>query len=156
MARKIVDKTLMRDMLWKKNEKSQKRYSKFSILERYAVFMGKAQLVEFGLKRILRRRYRFGERRLGRMTLGQAIFELERLGMRPDFVWQMRQLNQHRVRMAHEFLADHFNFVSLDRSFARLSWRPLRDALYRVEESIHVFDHLNENKTFYQRQRIAY
>jgi hypothetical protein len=144
MPRKKRDKTLTPDMIWKKIVKSEKRYKKFNFLERYAVFMGK------------RRRYRYGERRLGRMTLGQAIFELERLGMRPDFIWQMRQLNQHRIRMAHEFLADHFHFVSLDRRFARLSWRPLRDALFRVEESIHVFDHLNQNKMLYQRQRIAY
>jgi len=156
MARKKRDRTLTPDMIWKKIIKSEKRYKKFNFLERYTVFMGKAQLVEFGLKKILIRRYRYGKRRLERMTLGRAIGELERLGMRKDFVALLRELNDHRVEMAHEFLADHFHMVSLDRRFARLSWRPLRDALFMVEESIHVFDHLNTNKMFYERQRIAY
>ena len=92
--------TLTPDMLEKKIHNSMKRYSKFNFLESYAVFMGKAQLVEFGLKRILRKRYRYGDRRLERMTLGVAIADLERLGMRKDFVWQARQLNRHRVKMA--------------------------------------------------------
>ncbi len=151
-----LDKTLTPDELWKKIDKSMKRYSKFHFLENYAVFMGKAQLVELGLKKILDRRYRYGKRTLERMTLGHSIAELERLGMRKDFVWQLRQLNKQRIKMAHEFLTDFLHVVSLDRRFGRLSLRPLNHALWRVEETIHVFDHLNQNKMFYKRQRIAY
>lgn len=55
------DKTLTPDVLRKKIHTSMKRYNKFSLLENYAVFMGKAQLVEFGLKKILIRRYRYAK-----------------------------------------------------------------------------------------------
>jgi hypothetical protein len=153
---KRPDKTLKPDVLWKKIDKSMKRYSKFNFLENYAIFMGKAQLLEFSLKKILIRRYRYGERKLERMTLGRAIAELERLGMRKDFVSQLRQLNSHRIKMAHEFLTDFLHLVSLDRRFGRLLVRPLNHALWTVEETIHVFDHLNQNKMLYKRQRIAY
>ena len=90
------------------------------------------------------------------MTLGRAIAELERLGMRKDFVWQLRQLNKHRTTMAHRFLTDFLYLASLDRRFKRLSAKPLDHALWSVEETIHVFDHLNQNKMFYKAQRIAY
>jgi hypothetical protein len=58
--------------------------------------------------------------------------------------------------MAHVFLADHLHLTSLDQSFGHLSLKPLRHALWKVEETIHVFDHLNQNRMLYKRQRKAY
>jgi hypothetical protein len=55
--------------------------------------MGKAQLIEFALKKILRKRYRYGERKLERLTIGVAISELDRLGMRKDFIALLRELS---------------------------------------------------------------
>ena len=153
---KRPDRTLTPDMLWKKIGKSMKRYRKFNFLESYAVFMGRAQAVEWGLKRILRKRYRYGDERLERMTLGTAIAELERLGMRPDFIYVMRELNKVRINMAHEFLLDFQLMVSIDRRLAHSHMRSLSRAMFEAERSIHVFDHLNQNKMFYKRQRIAY
>jgi len=150
------DKTLTQKRLLRKIGRSMKRYNKLNFLECYAMFMGKAQLVEFALKKILLKRYRYGEKKRDKMTLGGAIAELERLGMRKDFVWQLRQLNKCRIKMAHGFLADHLHLVALDRRFAHLSRRPLQEALFRVEETIHVFDFLNQNRMLYQRQRKAY
>jgi len=135
---------------------SLKRMDGLNFLESYAVFMGRAQLVEFALKKILIKRYRYGSRRLERMTLGGAISELERLGLRPDFVSLLRELNEHRIEMAHEFLNDHMHLSAIDRMFGPVSLKPLRHALWKVQEAIHVFDYLNQNKILYKRQRIAY
>lgn len=146
------------DMLWKKIDKSMKRYRNYNFLESYAVFMGRAQAVEWGLKRILRRKYRLGDRRLDRMTLGGAIGELARRGMRPDFIGVLRELNKVRNNMAHEFLLNFSLMISIDRRWAgsHSHMRSLSRAMFEAERSIHVFDHLNTNKMFYKRQRIAY
>jgi hypothetical protein len=149
-------KALTSKMLMKKVGKSLAQMDKLNFLESYAMFMGKVQLIEFGLKKILIKRYRYGERKLEKMTLGGAISELERLGLRKDFVFLLRQLNEHRIKMAHEFLADHFHLTSLDHSFGRLSLKPLNYALWKVQETIHVYDWLNQNRWFYKRQRKAY
>ena len=90
------------------------------------------------------------------MTLGTAIAELERLGMRPDFIYVMRELNKVRINMAHEFLLDFQLMVSIDRRLAHSHMRSLSRAMFEAKRSIHVFDHLNQNKMFYKRQRIAY
>lgn len=90
------------------------------------------------------------------MTLGVAIADLERRGLRKDFVFLLWQLNKHRKNMAHEFLADHSHMVALDRRFGHLSLKPLWRALWKVEETIQVFDFLNQNKALYRRQRKPY
>ena len=94
---KRPDRTLTPDMLLEKIGQSMRPYSKFNFLESYAVFMGKAQLIELGLKRILRKRYRYAEKKLDRMTLGGAVAELEQRGMRKDFISLLRDLNTHRI-----------------------------------------------------------
>ena len=92
-----LDRTLTLDMLFEKICKSMKSYRRFKCLESYAVFMGKAKLIEFCLKKILCKRYRYTEKKLERMTLGGAVAELDRLGMRKDFISLLRDLNTHRI-----------------------------------------------------------
>jgi hypothetical protein len=66
------------------------------------MFMGKAQLVELSLKNILETKYRYDENRIKRWTLGTAIIELEKCGLRQDFIVLLKDLNEHRVYIAHE------------------------------------------------------
>ena len=86
---------------------------KLNFLESYAMFMGKAQLIEFALKKILAKNYRYGQRKLDRMTLGRAIADLDQLGMRKDLVELLRELNKFRITMAYNFLAEHMHLASL-------------------------------------------
>jgi hypothetical protein len=155
-AMKKREKTLTSKMLSKKIDRSIAHLSKLSFLENYAMFMGKSQLIEFSLKKILSKRYRYGKKKLEKMTLGVAIAELERLGMRKDLVSLLKELNRFRIAMAHKFLVDHAYFVALDRKFGRLSMRPLQDALAKVEETIHVYDFLNQNRWLLKGQRKGY
>jgi hypothetical protein len=76
------------------------------------MFMGKAQLIEFSLKKILLKRFHSNETELEKMTLGRAIAELEKLGLRKDFLDTLRQLNEFRIDMAHNFLMDHLAMVA--------------------------------------------
>lgn len=114
-----------------------------NLLERYAHFMGRAQIIELTLKGLLARKYGFTDDQLERVTLGGAISRLQKAGLRADFINLLRQLNEHRIEMAHEFLAVHASGVGMfGKGFARLSEKPLRYALFKVEEVIVVYDYL--------------
>jgi hypothetical protein len=119
---------------------------KLSFLELYSVFIGKAQIVEMALKRRLVDQYDYSESKISRWTLGTTITELEKNGLRPDFVALLRELLEFRNYLAHEFLADHalMNSVAGLRA-GTLSMKPLRHALFKVEEVIVVHDFLAEN-----------
>jgi hypothetical protein len=60
------------------------------------MFMGKAQLVELGLKNILTSKYGYDEERIERWTLGGAINELRKRGLRQDFGHLLEELKQSR------------------------------------------------------------
>lgn len=61
-------------------------FDKMSFLERYAMFMGKSQIIEMGMKRLLRDRYGIQGTTLEKLTLGQVITQLEGNGLRNDFI----------------------------------------------------------------------
>jgi hypothetical protein len=50
------------------------------------MFMGKAQLVELGLKNILTSKYGYDDERIERWSLGRVVKELRKSGLRQDFV----------------------------------------------------------------------
>jgi len=119
---------------------------KMSFLERYAMFMGKAQIVEMGMKRLLRDRYGAQETALERLTLGQAIAQLEAKGLRKDFIELLKTLVKYRNELAHDFLrVDATGKSLIGPGFEPLSEKMLRHASYSVEEVIQVHDHLEEH-----------
>lgn len=50
-----------------------KKYERLNFLERYAMFMGVAQLLEIGLKQLAHRLYRMPFEKLERRTLGTMM-----------------------------------------------------------------------------------
>jgi hypothetical protein len=110
-----------------------------NFLEQYAIFMGRAQIVEMALKRILMKRYKYGEKRLNTMTLGAAIYELKSRGFDPRFTSILDELNKYRVSMVHEFLATDALITSLVGKNG-LSWKPLRHAHFSAELAIQYHD----------------
>ena len=68
------------------------------------MFMGKAQLVELGLKNLLADKYGYEEERIERWTLGRGVKELQERGLRPDFIVLLEELKEHRNYIAHEML----------------------------------------------------
>lgn len=59
-------------------------YKDRSILEQYAIFMGKAQMLELGLKALLHRRFEVPFENMERWTLGTTKNELRNRGLRID------------------------------------------------------------------------
>lgn len=116
-------------------------------IERFGLFMGKAQLLEFGLKKILVSLpgYNLGEEELERLTLGMTRVQLEKLGLRTDYNAYLKSFTKQRNSMAHEFLA---NFAITQQlldgaALIRPFERELAHACYEVEQLILLFDFIN-------------
>jgi hypothetical protein len=126
-------------------------YKDRSVLEQYAIFMGKAQILEFGLKRLLARKFDLPHEEMQRWTLGRTKNELRDRGIRPDFVGFLENVVHHRNNMAHEFLAD----TAIIRSIANFSDRKLYGdlfrALYELEQIIILHDWCEENDGWLRR-----
>ncbi|MDP3583530.1 MAG: hypothetical protein Q8R61_00245 [Thiobacillus sp.] len=120
-------------------------YKQLSMLEQYAMFMGKAQILEFGLKGLLTRRYNIPPEDMERWTLGITRNELRDRGLRADFISLLDSLVDYRNNMAHEFLVNN----AITRSIADLSQRKLYGdlfrAVYELEQIIILYDWCEEN-----------
>jgi hypothetical protein len=120
-------------------------YKDLGVLEKYAMFMGKAQILEFGLKGLLSREYGVPPEDIERWTLGKTKSELKNRGLRPDFISFLESVVSYRNDMAHEFLANN----AITRSIANFSDRKLHGdlfrAIYELEQIIILYDWCEEN-----------
>ncbi|ELR8757067.1 hypothetical protein PXV26_004419 [Escherichia coli] len=124
-----------------------KIYNGKPFIERFGLFMGKAQLLEFGLKKILVSLpgYNLPEKNLERLSLGQTRVELEKLGLRTDYNDFLKSFTRQRNTMAHEFLAN-FSLMQQLMDGAELIHpfeRELTHACFAVEQLIILFDFIN-------------
>ncbi|EKG83520.1 hypothetical protein VCHE16_3588, partial [Vibrio paracholerae HE-16] len=116
------------------------------MLEQYALFMGKAQLLEFYLKNLLFRLFDVPIERSEKWTLGKTKNELKTQGLRPDFIEFLSSVVDYRNHMAHEFLTND----AIIQSFAEFSnhkrFRELYKAIYELEQLIVLYDWCEENQ----------
>ena len=82
-------------------------YKKLNHLECFAMFMGKAQLVEIALKNLLMTKCDYSEQKIERWTLGRLVKELKTLGLRSDFIALLEELTHYRNHIAHDLLLDY-------------------------------------------------
>lgn len=115
-------------------------YAGLNLLESFPLFMGKAQILEFGLKGILSRDYGITMESMERWTLGRIKNELEHRGIRADFIAYLQSVVKHRNHIAHELLADH----ALTQSLANFSPQHVEGDLFRgtyeLEQVIVLYD----------------
>ncbi len=120
-----------------------RKYEKFNFLESFAMFMGKAQIVELGMKNILTAKYGYDDERTERWTLGRVITELRGCGLREDFVGLIENLKDRRNYIAHEMLANDALLRRLaGRGAHRIAGKSLSQGLYVVETAIVVHNFL--------------
>jgi hypothetical protein len=81
-------------------------YKDLSFFEQYAMFMGKAQILELGLKGLLARKYAIPFESMGRWTLGRVKNELSQKGLRQDFIAYLSSVVDYRNFIAHELLVN--------------------------------------------------
>ena len=94
-------------------EKKIEGYEGLSFLEQYAMFMGKTQILEFGLKGLLARKYAVPFESMEKWTLGRVKNELSKKGLRPDFIAYLDSVVDYRNYIAHELLVNNAITMSL-------------------------------------------
>jgi hypothetical protein len=114
-----------------------KPYNTLSFLERYAVFMGKVQVVELLLKRALVNDREYAFEKVEKTPLGGLIRLLKEEKANSFFIFLLEDLNEFRTNMAHEFLANQMLLDALLGRRAKQYTKPLRElekALFSVEQ----------------------
>jgi hypothetical protein len=123
-------------------------YKNLTFLEQYAMFMGKVQILEFGLKGLLARKYSIPFESMEKWTLGRVKNELRRKGLRPDFIALLNSVVDYRNYIAHDLLVNN----ALTRSLANFSDRKLYGDLFRgiceLEEIIFLYDWTEEHNAW--------
>ena len=116
-----------------------------SFFEQYAMYMGKAQLLEFGLKGLMHRKFKTPIDSMGRWTLGKTKNELAENGIRPDFIEYLESVVEHRNAMAHEFLLNCAVMNSLGSFSGQAPIGDLFRATYELEQIIILHDWCEEH-----------
>lgn len=115
-------------------------YKNLTFLEQYAMFMGKAQILEFGLKSLLARKYKVPFESMEKWTLGRVKNELSQRGLRQDFIAYLSSVVDYRNYIAHELLLNN----AITKSIANFSDRKLYGdffrGVYELEQLIVLYD----------------
>jgi hypothetical protein len=114
-----------------------KPYNKLRFLERYAIFMGKVQVVELLLKQSLVNYRGYALEEVERTPLGGIIRVLKEEKANSLFIFLLEDLNEFRTHMAHEFLANQILLRALLGNKTKGYTKPVRElekALFSVEQ----------------------
>lgn len=150
-----MGKVLTPKQLQNKVHKRLIHLNKYSFYELYGIFLAKAQLIEFELKGLLERKFKYKDEELSTRTLGWVIRELGKKGLRLDFVFLLMDLLDYRNNLVHDLLSDDLlfkKFVGIKAQ--RFAEKILNHALYKIEEVIQVYDWLNKNDCFTFKKNI--
>lgn len=123
------------------------RYEGMSLLEQYAMYMGKAQLLEFGLKKLMESRSGKNLESMEKWTLGKTKNELADLKtIRSDFLTLLGGVVDQRNHIAHSLLANYALIASLTGGDpGTKESRFLGKAIFELEQLILFFDWCNEH-----------
>jgi hypothetical protein len=122
-----------------------KPYAKLSFFEQFAMFMGKAQVLEFGLKGLLARRFGCDLEQMERWTLGRTTKELKEQGLRKDFVALLESLVELRNLIAHDLLLSDALVKLHTGKTTRSARRPLEHGIYELEQILLLHDWIEEH-----------
>ena len=121
------------------------KYKDLNMLEHFAMFMGKAQILEYGLKNLASERFGYDQDQMERWTLGWTAKQLKDKGLRPDFIGLLESVVEYRNYIAHEFLANDAILRSvLGRDSGTLETKHLMKATFELEQIIFLFDWCTE------------
>ena len=125
------------------------KYKKLNVLEQFAMFMGMAQILEVGLKRLLTRRYKYDYEKMEKWTLGKTTKELKECGLRADFIVLLESVVEYRNHIAHELLANEAMLRSLlGGDGGRLELRHLEKGIYELEQIMFLHDWCEEHNAW--------
>jgi hypothetical protein len=131
-------------------QKGLKKYENLSFIEQYAMYMGMAQILEFGLKKLFEQNFGGNLDDMERWTLGKTRIELEKKGLRVDFIALLKGVVDSRNYIEHEILANEalmngmLNKLNVQGGFSK-NQRILWKAINELEHICFLFDWTNEN-----------
>ena len=113
-----------------------KTYEDLSLMEHFAMFMGKAQILEFGLKNLLVELYGYQWEKIKARTLGHTC---------RDFIALLEAFVGYRNYIAHEFLLNSSLLRSILRDdIGRLEIKHLERGTILLEQLIFLYDRTSE------------
>lgn len=125
-------------------KKRLRKYSNLNFLEKYAMYMGTAQILELGLKNILIKKFNYEATRIEKWTLGYVADELQRNNLRQDFIYLLKNVKSDRNNIAHELLANSIIVNALipekDRALYSKPYRMLDKAIFEIEQLYFLFE----------------
>ena len=124
-------------------------YSDRSVFECFALLMGKAQLLEFGLKNLLHRTCAIEQEDMERWTLGKVAHEMASQAFRSDYVALLKEFVKERNYIAHEMLANNAIFRSMAPDIsARFEFKQLQQPAFNLERLLILHDWCEEHKAW--------
>ena len=121
-------------------------YGNRNSFECFALLMGKAQILEFGLKNLMNRRCGIEDAEMERWTLGKVAAELTSRGFRGDYIELLKAFVKQRNYIAHDMLANNAIFRSMEPSMSdRFEFKQLQQPAHNLEQLLIVHDWLEEH-----------
>lgn len=125
-----------------------KKYENLNFLEKYAMYMGVAQILEMRLKQILTKNFDEEFEKLENFTLGQTIFKLKTGGMRKDFVSYAESVKDTRNYITHELILNKVIWLSLvenNPEYYSKDDRGLDKGIYEIEQLMFILEWNDKN-----------
>ncbi|KQB60374.1 MULTISPECIES: hypothetical protein [Acidovorax] len=124
-------------------------YSDRNAFECFALLMGKAQLLEFGLKNLLQRTCAIEQSEMEKWTMGRVANEMASRAFRGDYIHLLKNFVQERNYIAHEMLVNNAIFRSMAPNIsARFEFKQLQDPAYNLERLLILHDWCEEHKAW--------
>ncbi|MFW1765929.1 hypothetical protein ACG9X2_10765 [Acinetobacter bereziniae] len=135
----IMAKTeVNRDEITRLHNLRLEKYKNKSFIEKYALYMGMAQILELQMKQILYRKFDFSTekklKKLETMTFGQSVKQLADKGVRSDIINLLNISRDNRNNMAHSFLVDTIISSSLGFNMESIEVRQLDKYIIELED----------------------
>ncbi|OZY86504.1 hypothetical protein CBP51_05630 [Cellvibrio mixtus] len=125
------------------------KYNEKSFLEQFAIYLGTAQILEFGLKKLLITLFNATEENLERKTLGQTRVELEKRGIRADYTELLKEVVSDRNYAAHELLSNNALLNSFNVTFSEnMQFKELKHFIYKLEQAVLIFDYIQHSNAW--------
>lgn len=129
--------------------KNLEQYKSRNVLECFALLFGKAQILEFGMKNLLKRESAIPHDKIDRWALGTIATELAKAGIREDYIAYLRAFTKERNYIAHEMLANNAIMKSIASNMSSHSeFKQLFHPSYNLERLLIIHDWLEENNAW--------
>lgn len=145
--------SLNRKEIEKGTSEGLQKYKDLNFLERFAMFLGVAQILELGLKNLLSDKFKYDQDKLEKWTLGMTCYELEKNNIRPDFITLLKSVVDFRNYIAHEMLANRILFQTMANEITTNDHydkesRLLDKAIIELEQLFFLFNWTNSNEAW--------